>query len=137
MSLDDLDDELDDEFLPLDEEDLEDIDEEDLVEEDVEDELDDEVLVASPGLAVGEEVDIVDSAVVDSSLDHLILGATETSVEDEDDISNDDLEAEDSDEFVAHVIPKQPDEFTCQSCFLVKKQYQLADKEHQICKDCV
>jgi hypothetical protein len=35
------------------------------------------------------------------------------------------------------VLPKQPGEFVCQSCFLVKHQSQLADKERQICRDCI
>jgi hypothetical protein len=34
-------------------------------------------------------------------------------------------------------LPKQPGEFVCQSCFLVKHQSQLADKERQLCRDCV
>ncbi|QBI21706.1 DUF4193 family protein [Egibacter rhizosphaerae] len=34
-------------------------------------------------------------------------------------------------------IPAGEDEFTCLSCFLVKRQAQLADPEEQICFDCV
>lgn len=29
------------------------------------------------------------------------------------------------------------DEFQCQSCFLVKKTAQLADKRRQLCRDCI
>ncbi len=36
-----------------------------------------------------------------------------------------------------HVLPKQPDEFVCRSCFLVKHPSQLADKKKMLCRDCV
>jgi hypothetical protein len=35
------------------------------------------------------------------------------------------------------VLPKQPGEFVCQSCFLVKHPSQLADPKAQLCRDCV
>ena len=35
------------------------------------------------------------------------------------------------------VAPKRPDEFVCQSCFLVKHPSQLADAKRQYCRDCV
>jgi hypothetical protein len=35
------------------------------------------------------------------------------------------------------VLPKQPGEFVCRSCFLVKSRTQLADKKHLLCRDCV
>jgi len=31
---------------------------------------------------------------------------------------------------------REPDEFLCQSCFLLKKSAQLADKRRKLCKDC-
>lgn len=34
----------------------------------------------------------------------------------------------------AHAV--RPDEFVCQSCFLVKRTSQLANKKKMICKDC-
>ncbi len=38
---------------------------------------------------------------------------------------------------LATVIPvRQPDEFLCQSCFLLKPPGQLADRDHQLCRDC-
>jgi hypothetical protein len=38
---------------------------------------------------------------------------------------------------LATVIPvRQPDEFLCQSCFLLKPPGQLADADHQLCRDC-
>ena len=37
----------------------------------------------------------------------------------------------------AKVLPKQPKEFVCQSCFLVKHPSQMADSKRQLCRDCV
>ena len=34
------------------------------------------------------------------------------------------------------VTPRQDDEFTCMSCFLVHHRSQLADAKKQICRDC-
>ncbi len=39
-------------------------------------------------------------------------------------------------ELVVRVIPKQADEFTCMSCFLVHHRSQLADAKSKICRDC-
>jgi len=38
---------------------------------------------------------------------------------------------------VNRVLPKQPDEFVCSSCFLVKHPSQLANGETMRCRDCV
>jgi hypothetical protein len=38
---------------------------------------------------------------------------------------------------VERVLPKQPGEFVCRSCFLVKHSNQLADKKKMLCRDCV
>ena len=39
-------------------------------------------------------------------------------------------------ELAVEVKPKQDDEFTCMSCFLVHHRSQLADEKKMICKDC-
>ncbi|GAA4081922.1 DUF4193 domain-containing protein [Nocardioides kongjuensis] len=39
-------------------------------------------------------------------------------------------------ELAVEVKPKQDDEFTCMSCFLVHHRSQLADPKNMICKDC-
>ncbi|MBI3217069.1 MAG: DUF4193 domain-containing protein [Mycobacterium sp.] len=41
-------------------------------------------------------------------------------------------------EFTVRVIPKQADEFTCSSCFLVQHTHRLATQrgDSQICVDC-
>ncbi|MBV8960942.1 MAG: DUF4193 family protein, partial [Actinobacteria bacterium] len=53
--------------------------------------------------------------------------------EDEDEVPDTD----DKSEPATKVLPKQPDEFVCQSCFLVKHPSQLADAKRQLCRDCV
>ena len=35
------------------------------------------------------------------------------------------------------VVPQQPTEFVCKSCFLVKHRSQLSDKKRMFCRDCV
>jgi hypothetical protein len=39
-------------------------------------------------------------------------------------------------ELTVRVLPKQDDEFTCMSCFLVHHRSQLADSKKMICTDC-
>src|SRR5689334_22403780 len=39
-------------------------------------------------------------------------------------------------ELAVEVRPRQEDEFTCMSCFLVHHRSQLADAKRLICKDC-
>ena len=39
-------------------------------------------------------------------------------------------------ELAVEVKPKQEDEFTCMSCFLVHHRSQLVDSKKMICKDC-
>jgi hypothetical protein len=39
-------------------------------------------------------------------------------------------------ELVVRVMPKQADEFTCSSCFLVHHRSQLADVKNRVCRDC-
>jgi hypothetical protein len=39
-------------------------------------------------------------------------------------------------EFTVRVIPKQTDEFTCTSCFLVHHRTRLAQADQLICRDC-
>ena len=68
--------------------------------------------------------------------------STDTAVIDEDeavdsfDLPDADLTGE---ELTVRVIPKQADEFTCSSCFLVQHRNRLALQQgsRQICVDCV
>ncbi|HMD46852.1 MAG TPA: DUF4193 family protein [Acidimicrobiales bacterium] len=56
----------------------------------------------------------------------------------EDEVDDEELtDVEDRTEMTERVLPKQPDEFVCRSCFLVKHPSQLADKTKMLCRDCV
>lgn len=39
-------------------------------------------------------------------------------------------------ELAIRVVPKQADEFTCQSCWMVHHRSQLVDEKKMICRDC-
>jgi hypothetical protein len=39
-------------------------------------------------------------------------------------------------ELTLRVLPRQADEFTCTSCYLVHHRSQLADTAHMVCADC-
>ncbi|NNN13107.1 MAG: DUF4193 family protein [Acidimicrobiaceae bacterium] len=79
-----------------------------------------------------DDFDDVDEDEVEASLDD-ILRERLVVIDDDDD----DLEADDRGETITRVLPRQPDEFVCQSCFLVKKRSQLADPKRSFCRDCV
>jgi hypothetical protein len=73
---------------------------------------------------------------VEASLD-VILKERLVVVDDEDDDDEEAPEGEDRADSPMKVLPKQPGEFVCQSCFLVKHPSQLADRERMLCRDCV
>lgn len=80
---------------------------------------------------------------VDESLEELAATrrATDTAVIDEDEaVDSYDLpDADISEELSVRVIPKQANEFTCSSCFLVQHRNRLALQRgsEQLCVDCV
>ena len=134
----------------IDEEDLEGLAEEDILDaddivdddeavldEDEEVEVLDEAAVAAAAKAKKEEEDEDELEVdhdVEATLDEILkerLVVVED--EEEDDEPADRTEEGDS----GKVPPKRPDEFVCQSCFLVKHPSQLADAKRQYCRDCV
>ncbi|HMA45765.1 MAG TPA: DUF4193 domain-containing protein [Frankiaceae bacterium] len=49
------------------------------------------------------------------------------------DLPGTDLSAE---ELTVRVLPRQADEFTCKSCYLVHHRSQLADERRMVCTDC-
>ncbi|GAC1588292.1 MAG: hypothetical protein NVS3B21_03910 [Acidimicrobiales bacterium] len=57
--------------------------------------------------------------------------------EEEDDDEEETPDADERADGVGKVLPKQPNEFVCQSCFLVKHPSQLADATRMWCRDCV
>jgi Domain of unknown function (DUF4193) len=113
----------------------------DLDEEDDEDDVD-EILTASPAAVVErsgegedeEEEEEADDEDVEASLDVILKERLVVEDEPEDEEATD---QEDKTEGNERVLPKQPDEFVCRSCFLVKHPSQLADKKKMLCRDCV
>ncbi|MGO9854784.1 MAG: DUF4193 family protein [Acidimicrobiales bacterium] len=127
---------------------LEDEDDDLVVLDDEEDEVDevdaevDEILTASPAAVVErsgegeeeEEEEEPDDEDVEASLDVILKERLVVEDEPEDEEATD---QEDKTEGNERVLPKQPDEFVCRSCFLVKHPSQLADKKNMLCRDCV
>lgn len=81
--------------------------------------------LAAEGLATG---------VLEVPLDEILAGR----------LAGDALEVEErtvaprtEDEELAQVATRQPDEFVCRGCFLLKRRELLTDAEHQQCRDCV
>jgi hypothetical protein len=97
-----------------------------------------EVAVASPERvaeeAEEEEEEEPDDEDVEASLDVILKERLVVEDEPEDEEATD---QEDKTEGNERVLPKQPDEFVCRSCFLVKHPSQLADAKKMLCRDCV
>ena len=132
---DELDEELDDE--------LDEVLDDELEEEDEEEEEDDEGRTAPAAERSTEEVEIedededeIDEEDVEASLD-VILKERLVVIDDEPDDDEEGTEVDDRTETGERVLPKQPDEFVCRSCFLVKHPSQLADETRMLCRDCV
>ena len=126
-----LDDDDDDDIVVIDEE-----------EDDAETDEVDEILTPSPAAVVEksgegdeeEEEEEPDDEDVEASLDVILKERLVVEDEPEDEEATD---QEDKTEGNERVLPKQPDEFVCRSCFLVKHPSQLADKKKMLCRDCV
>jgi hypothetical protein len=89
---------------------------------------------AVPVVEEGEEdEEEVDDEDVEASLDEILKERMVVEEEEDEEV----LELEDRSEVSERVLPKQPDEFVCQSCFLVKHSSQLADAKKTLCRDCV
>ncbi len=137
--------------------DLEDLPDDDVIEVDLDDDDDDDdgldddavevdvvddddvapVVVATPGASDDDDEDDDDEDDeddVEASLDVILKEKLVVADEEEDEEPPD---TEDRTEVTPKVLPKRPDEFVCQSCFLVKHPSQLADHEHMLCRDCV
>ncbi|MEY2471735.1 MAG: hypothetical protein QOK28_1064 [Actinomycetota bacterium] len=141
----------DDQPGEIDEEDLEGLAEEDILDDDAEladdDEIadddedavdeEDEESIAAAAKKKKEEEDEDELEVdhdVEATLDEILKERLVVVEEDEEE----DEPADRTDETDSgKVAPKRPDEFVCQSCFLVKHPSQLADPKRQYCRDCV
>jgi hypothetical protein len=145
--------EVDDLEADIDEDALVDIDEDDPLDDDddiveIDDDDDEvgvevvEILTAAPAAVVErsgeadeeEEEEEPEDEDVEASLDVILKERLVVEDEPEDDEATD---QEDRTEGNERVLPKQPDEFVCRSCFLVKHPSQLADKKNLLCRDCV
>ncbi len=156
-------DEFDDEEPDLEEDlDDDDLDEEDIdLEEDDDDELEVDVLDEEDGESLGdEEIEVPTSAVgltttdeeddeivdldeelhpddVEEPLDVLLLERTASgSLEDDEDVDEEEVETDDRGDGSGRILPRRPDEFLCSSCFLVLPRTQLADEAKMVCRDC-
>jgi len=114
---------------PLDEDDDALVDDEALEGDDAEEEP---VLVAKVTDEV-EDLEQLSDDDVEASLDEILKERLVVEDEPEDDEVVDEADRGE----VERVLPKQPDEFVCSSCFLVKHPSQLADKKKKLCRDCV
>ncbi len=109
----------------------------DLVDDVLVDEIEEEVapVVRPASDDEDEDEDELDPDDVEASLDDILkdrLVIEEVEVDDEEE-----AEVDDRNDGSSVVAPKRPDEFVCQSCFLVKHPSQLADKARTLCRDCV
>jgi hypothetical protein len=90
---------------------------------------------AKAGEESEEEEEEPDDEDVEASLDTILK---ERLVVEEVEDDEDTPEPEDrTGDGVERVLPKQPGEFVCRSCFLVKHPNQLADRKKMLCRDCV
>ena len=145
--------EVDDLEADIDEDALVDIDDDDPLDDDddiveIDDDDDEvgvevvEILTAAPAAVVErsgeadeeEEEEEPEDEDVEASLDVILKERLVVEDEPEDDEATD---QEDRTEGNERVLPTQPDEFVCRSCFLVKHPSQLADKKNLLCRDCV
>ena len=105
---------------------------------DAEEDEDEEPPAKRPGKGdddADEDEELPDDEDVEASLD-IILKERLVVEEVEDDEETPEPEDRGADG-VERVLPKQPGEFVCRSCFLVKHGNQLADKKKMLCRDCV
>ncbi|MGD0393327.1 MAG: DUF4193 family protein [Acidimicrobiales bacterium] len=122
--------------LPDDDDDVDDV----VVVDDEEEAADIPEVGAKVATKAGEESDEDDEEEpddedVEASLDTILK---ERLVVEEVEDDEDTPEPEDrSGDGVERVLPKQPGEFVCRSCFLVKHPNQLADRKKMLCRDCV
>jgi hypothetical protein len=127
---------LDDDLVEDLDEDLDDLDEDVDEEEDEEGPTGTTERSADEAELEDEDEDDIDEEDVEASLD-VILKERLVVVDDEPDEDEEGSDVEDRTEAGERVLPKQPDEFVCSSCFLVKHPSQLADKTLMVCRDCV
>lgn len=74
---------------------------------------------------------------VEEPLDVLLQERTASgTLEDDDDVEDEEVETDDRGEGTTRILPRRSDEFLCSSCFLVLPRTQLADEAKMVCRDC-
>jgi hypothetical protein len=75
---------------------------------------------------------------VEEPLDVLLQERTAkaTLEDDEEDLEEEEVDGDDRADGPTRIVPRRPDEFLCQSCFLLLPLRRLADPERQFCDDC-
>jgi hypothetical protein len=129
----------DEELLEEDDLGLDELVAEDLVDEEELDDTDTDVAAEGeePLVELEEEDEDLDDDDVEASLDVILKERLVVSDEADTEDDSEATDAEDRVDGTTRVLPKQPGEFVCQSCFLVKSQTQLADRRRKLCRDCV
>ena len=91
-------------------------------------------------IATDEEDEPEGAEPPEASLDEIIAKKADEPAPEEESEEESILETGRSDERVeplsVKVVPQQPTEFVCKSCYLVKHRSQLADKRKMFCRDC-
>lgn len=97
-------------------------------------EIDDEEILVEVAVPEEEE-DVADDADVELALDEVLAETIRrtSTPEDDDEI----VEVDTTIDPTETILPKQDDEFRCDSCRLLKKTSQLANKDKMLCRDCV
>jgi Domain of unknown function (DUF4193) len=144
------DEELDDEEDIVDDEDLvDDADNIDLLDDDLEANPEVPVAVVTDDTATETTEEEDDDGVVDldeelhpddveEPLDVLLQERTASATleDDEEDLEEEEVDGDDRADGPTRIVPRRPDEFLCQSCFLLLPLRRLADPERQFCDDC-
>jgi hypothetical protein len=75
---------------------------------------------------------------VEAPLDALLKERTaaQTLEDDEEELEEEEGDGDDRADGPARIVPRRPDEFLCQSCFLLLPLRRLADPARQYCDDC-
>jgi Domain of unknown function (DUF4193) len=75
---------------------------------------------------------------VEEPLDVLLQERTASAKleDDEEDLEEEEVDGDALSDGPTRIVPRRPDEFLCQSCFLLLPLRRLADKDRQFCDDC-
>lgn len=109
-------------------------------EEDQDKDEDDEPTQAKKKSDHDEDDDEPDPDDVEEDLDTILKDRIASGDDEDEDEDEDEVPKRTTEKVVepgTKVPPRQPDEFVCDSCFLVKPNSQLADAKNNLCQDCV